>query len=191
MLLCSRAGVIPQSLLCISAACGLITVIPWSETLDNLNDFIDKYLQEREEHIKSNITNLPGLLGRIRRSKKYWRKYNISEQAVIEFGVNWLAEMRKKNIATEKQVKIYKASLKNTNAKLKERSDFILIVSGIISLLGLTSLTTPYFPSVSLPMPWVISPIIIIMITASVERIAMLKNLAENEEIINVIDAAV
>jgi len=159
--------------------------------LDNLNDFINKYLQEREEHIKSNITNLPGLLGRIRRSKKYWGKYNISEQAVIEFGINWLTEIRNKNIATEKQIKTYKASLKNTNAKLKERSDFILIVTGIISLLGLTSLTTPSFLHFSAPMPWVISPIVIILITASVERIAMLKKLAENEEIINVIDAAV
>lgn len=159
--------------------------------MDNLNDFINKYLQEREEQIKSNITNFPGLIGRIRRSKKYWNKYNISEQAVIEFGVNWLTEIRQKNIATDKQIKIYKASLKNTNAKLKERSDFILILSGMISLLGLTSLTIPCFLRALSPTPWVISPIILILTIASVERITMLKKLAENEEIINVIDAAV
>lgn len=158
--------------------------------MHDLNEFVQQYLQERESHISTNVTNLPGLWGRLTNSKYYWSKYRHSEQAVTEFGVSWVTEHLTRKTITKKNLKLYKASLKNTNAKLKERSDFILAITAMTTLLGMTSAIKPSLLGIAHPPLCLAAGIIIILLTAGIERIAMLKKSAENEEIINVIDAA-
>lgn len=150
-----------------------------------------KYVTERKLYIKKEITTLGGLYYRLVGSKKYFARVLEAEQRSATLSVQQLRGSLDKGEVSREDAKIYKAALKNANAKLKERSDFLVIMVGLVSLYGLTSFSDkPLFSFIS-PAPFYFVAAIFALITVvAIERVNMLAETAGNEEVTNVIDAA-
>ncbi|MCT4498024.1 hypothetical protein N0U25_09490 [Pseudomonas sivasensis] len=153
--------------------------------------FRSAYLVERKSHLETMLMTLYGLWGRLVRGKKYLSGVIMAEQVMI----NRYADIVKKDfdakIISKTDIKKYKASLKGANVKYKQRSDFLVIMVSIISLLGLTTFSdkAPFY--MDKPIPFFATLLFLLMvITVAIERINMNSVVAENEELINIFDSA-
>ena len=154
----------------------------------NFQEFKKAYILERNKHAKEKFYNLPGLFSRIFKSESYWEKFLERESANARHDVAWLSELVSKRVITDVELKAHQLALKNTNATLIERSNFILIAISAISILGLSSLNIVFSDLLRNP-PAVFMVFIAIMISLILaERIRIQAKIAEHEVLSNIIE---
>jgi hypothetical protein len=162
-----------------------------NRALNYLIKFRSDYLVERKSHLETILMTLCGLWGRLIRSKKYLSGVIMAEQVMIDKYTSIIKkDVDAKNIS-KTDIKKYKAALKGANVKYKQRSDFLVIMVSIISLLGLTTFSdkAPFYMGELIPFFAVLLFLLMVIIVA-IERINMNSVVAENEELINIFDSA-
>jgi len=153
--------------------------------------FRSDYLVERKSHLETILMTLYGLWSRLIRSKKYLSGVIMAEQVMI----NKFSSIVKKDVdakvISKTDIKKYKAALKGANVKYKQRSDVLVIMVSIISLLGLTTFSdkAPFYLDKPIPF-FAVSLFLLMVIMVAIERINMSLVVAENEELINIFDSA-
>ncbi|WP_027611850.1 hypothetical protein [Pseudomonas sp. URIL14HWK12:I6] len=149
------------------------------------------YLAERKTHLETILMTLYGLWSRLIRSKKYLLGVIMAEQAMINKYSSIVKRDFDAKVISKADIKKYKAALKGANVKYKQRSDFLVIMVSIISLLGLTTFSdkAPFYMNKPIPFFAVVFFLLMVVVTA-IERINMNSVVAENEELINVFDSA-
>lgn len=153
--------------------------------------FRSDYLVERKSHLETKLMTLYGLWGRLVRSKKYLSDVVMAEQVIINRCSGIVKKDVDAKVVSKTDIKKYKASLKGANIKYKQRSDFLVIMVSIISLLGLTTFSdkAPFYMDKPTPFFAVLLFLVMVIIVA-IERINMNSVVAENEELINIFDSA-
>ncbi|WP_162628882.1 hypothetical protein [Marinobacter bohaiensis] len=157
----------------------------------NFKEFKQSYLKERSEHVEGNFFTLFGFFYRLVGSERYWLKFIERETSIARYGVAWLSELLSKKAVTKNELNDYMLALKNTNSKISERSNFILIFVSAISVLGLSSLNTVFSEHFSSPPKVFLFAIALIIVGVLIERARGQFRIAIHEELINVIDRCI
>lgn len=149
------------------------------------------YLVERKSHLETILMTLYGLWSRLIRSKKYLSSVIMAEQVMINKYSSIVKNDSDAKVISKTDIKKYKAALKGANVKYKQRSDFLVIMVSIISLLGLTTFSdkAPFYMDKPIPF-FAVALFLLMVIMAAIERINMNSVVAENEELINIFDSA-
>lgn len=155
------------------------------------NNLRSDYLVERKSHLETILMTLYGLWSRLIRSKKYLSGVIMAEQVMINKYSSIVKNDFDAKVISKTDIKKYKAALKGANVKYKQRSDFLVIMVSIISLLGLTTFSdkAPFYMDKPIPF-FAVVLFLIMVIVAAIERINMNSVVAENEELINIFDSA-
>ncbi|MDP4531695.1 hypothetical protein Q9252_06030 [Marinobacter salarius] len=157
----------------------------------SFEEFERSYLKERHEHVEGNFFTLFGFFYRLIGSEKYWLRFIERETSIARYGVSWLSELLRVKSVTEVQLNDYRLALQNTNSKISERSNFILIFVSAVSVLGLSSLNTVFSDHFHDPPKVFLVAISIIILGVLIERIRGQFRIAIHEELINVIDRCI
>lgn len=153
--------------------------------------FRSNYLVERKSHLETILMTIYGLWGRLVRSQKHLSGVIMAEQAMINKYSGTVKKDVDSKVISKTDIKKYKAALKGANIKYKQRSDFLVIMVSIISLLGLTTFSTKAPLYMDKPYPaFAVLLFLLMVIVVAVERINMNSVIAENEELINIFDSA-
>ncbi|RBH53618.1 MULTISPECIES: hypothetical protein [Pseudomonas] len=154
-------------------------------------NFKQQCLVERTGFVQNNIVTFRGLYWRLTKSKKYSAYITAEQEKMVMLGVQKLKQGFDSGVISKEEAKIYKATLKNISSLYKGRSDFHVIVTGLVSILGFTTMSErsviPFLPSSPI---YFVMFVLALVVMVAVERVNMLAEVAENDELTNIIDAA-
>jgi len=109
--------------------------------MDALHSLKNSYIKERETTTMRHHFTLRGFLSRLFKAEKYWNKLIAEERHLLELGTQTLSDIICRDPEAASELKTYQLVLKNINAKLTERGNFLLTLVTLITAFGLTRTT--------------------------------------------------
>lgn len=106
--------------------------------MDVLHTLKNTYVKEREATTMRSHFTLRGFFSRLFNAEKYWDELTIQESLLLDLGAQTLSDIVGRQPKTPAELKTYQLILKNLNAKLTERGNFLLALVTLITAFGLT-----------------------------------------------------
>jgi len=106
-----------------------------------LHTLKDIYVRDRRAAMQLTHLTLRGWFLRLFSVEKYWDELTARDAQLLNVGATTLAGILTRESRSVAELKTYQLVLKNTNAKLTERGNFLLALVTLITALGLTKLT--------------------------------------------------
>ncbi|SFW31078.1 MULTISPECIES: hypothetical protein [Pseudomonas] len=106
--------------------------------MDVLHTLKNAYVKEREATTMRNHFTLRGFFSRLFNAEKYWDELTTQESQLLDLGAQTLSDIIARQPKTSAELKTYQLILKNINAKLTERGNFLLALVTLITAFGLT-----------------------------------------------------
>ena len=157
--------------------------------MDILNELKNIYIKKRKTTVDRTYLSFRGFFLRLLNAEKYWDELALGDDQLLDFGVQTLTETLTQKQKTRDELKTYQLVLKNTNAKLTERGNFLLAMVTLMSALGATKLTEACeWTREHLP-GWIMFSIFGATIFFAVQDTVRVRNRAAiHEELINIIE---
>jgi hypothetical protein len=108
--------------------------------MDVLHKLKNAYVSERKAHMVATYFTFRHIGLRLGNAEKYWDELTRQEARLLEKGAQVLADTLIQQPKTQAELKTYQLVLKNTNAKLTERGNFLLALVTLMTALSLTKL---------------------------------------------------
>lgn len=157
--------------------------------MDVLNKLKNNYVKKRKATTARTYLTFRGFFLRLFNAEKYWDELTLEDARLLDFGVQTLTEILTQEPKTRDELKTYQLVLKNTNAKLTERGNFLLALVTLMSALGVTKLTEACEWTKEQLSGWKMFAIFGATIFFAVQDTLRVRNRAAiHEELINVIE---
>ncbi|QYY79461.1 hypothetical protein [Pseudomonas germanica] len=157
--------------------------------MDVLNKLKNNYVKKRKATTARTYLTFRGFFLRLFNAEKYWDELTLEDARLLDFGVQTLTEILTQEPKTRDELKTYQLILKNTNAKLTERGNFLLALVTLMSALGVTKLTEACEWTKEQLSGWKMFAIFGATIFFAVQDTLRVRNRAAiHEELINVIE---
>ena len=108
--------------------------------MDVLHQLKKSYAKERKSTLNRSYLTCRGIFLRVMNSEKYWDELADQEALLLDRGRVLLAEALAGSSTSDDQLKNYQWVMKNINAKLTERGNFLLALVTLITALSLAKL---------------------------------------------------
>ncbi|WP_073522339.1 hypothetical protein [Pseudomonas fluorescens] len=166
--------------------------------MDVLHRLKDTYVKEREATTMRHHFTLRGFFSRLFNAEKYWDQLTTHESRLLDLSAQTLSDIVGQEPKTPAELKTYQLILKNINAKLTERGNFLLALVTLITAFGLTKTTDMFdwssmstgkvklLASTDSLMLLIIAGIMIVF--AVKDALRMRNRAAIHEELVNVIE---
>ncbi|WP_210558304.1 MULTISPECIES: hypothetical protein [unclassified Pseudomonas] len=106
--------------------------------MDVLHTLKNTYVKERRTATARSHLTLRGFFLRLFNAEKYWDELTAHENQLLDLGARTLSDILNVQGKSTRELKTYQLILKNLNAKLTERGNFLLVLVTLITALGLT-----------------------------------------------------
>ncbi|PPA04374.1 hypothetical protein C4E44_09420 [Pseudomonas sp. MWU12-2312b] len=157
--------------------------------MDVLNELKNTYIKKRKATIDRTYLSFRGFFLRLFNAEKYWDELTLEDARLLDFGVQTLTGILTQKPKTRDELKTYQLALKNTNAKLTERGNFLLAMVTLMSALGVTKFTEACEWTREHLSGWAMFAIFGTTIFFAVQDTVRVRNRAAiHEELINIIE---